>query len=70
MIRGQKDLLIHDNTLSNTLRPSGDNGNLLNAVRGGYEALKFYNNICTKPNYDGGEWNFHAEFWTTRGGNE
>ena len=70
MIRGQHGLLIYNNTLSNLNRPEGDNGNIINAVRGGYEGMKIYNNVFRKPNYDGGEWNFHAEVWQTHGGNE
>ena len=70
MIRGQKGLIIHDNLLQNTMRPAGSNGNLVNAVRGGYEGLKFYNNACYKPNYDDGEWNFHMEMWSSKGGCE
>jgi hypothetical protein len=69
-IKGQKRLLIHDNEFDNSGRDAGDNGNIINGVQGGYEALKFYNNVLTKPNFDDDEWNMHMEMWSSNGGCE
>jgi hypothetical protein len=66
----QKNLTVHDNVFTNTGRSQGSNGNIVYNVWGYSERFVFYNNICTKPVYDGGSWNFHMEVWDVQGGYE
>ena len=81
---GQDGTSIHDNILDQTDRPTGHNGNIIDAVGYTSDALgdlkgamnvgiEFYNNKSYKPDTDGiisgaSGWNFHLEFWTTKGG--
>jgi hypothetical protein len=69
-INNQSGMLIHDNILRQTGKASGSNGNILDAVGGYNEGLKYYNNKSYKNDNEGTEWNFHIEEWNGRGGNE
>lgn len=66
---------IHDNTLTQTGRAEGHNGNIYTSW-GGYEKnTKFYRNVCTKPDHEGVQvgdagWNFHWESGACYGGIE
>ena len=64
----QSGLLIHDNILDQTDRASGNNGNIIDAVWGYNDGIKYYNNKSYKNDNEGTEWNFHIEEWNGRGG--
>jgi hypothetical protein len=66
----QNGLLIHDNILTQNSRAALHNGNIIDAVAGNCEALKYYNNKSYKPADEGGGWNFHIENWDCLGGFE
>jgi hypothetical protein len=86
VLAGQDSPEIYNNILDQRQRPAGHNGNIIDAVgytsesygdnRGCFVVgLKYYNNISYKPDTDGditnpAGWNFHHEFWTTKGGIE
>ena len=61
------------NVLTQTGRPSTENGNLLYLWGSINKAFKFHHNICTKPSTDGvisgnaGGWNFHIESGSCNG---
>ena len=69
-ISGQSGMLMHDNILIQTSRPSGQNGNIIDAVEGYNKGLKYYNNKSYKPVSEGTAFNFHIESWNTTGGME
>lgn len=75
-VTGQQDLPIHDNVLTQTSRPPGDNGNILAAIAGHNQGLKFFRNKSYKPDNEGQaiptdeRWNFHIEHWNSTGGME
>lgn len=83
-VSGQRGILIHHNTITQTGNPLRHNGNIMSPQNN--IGLKYYNNISYKPDWDGGEyypypeypdsaeannnWNFHIEQWNGRGGVE
>jgi hypothetical protein len=75
-INGTDGMEIHDNILSQTLKPTGKNGNIVYTWGGWDKHWQFYNNTCTKPTTDGvlvgmaDGWNFHLECGRSTGGNE
>lgn len=67
-INGQKGFLLHDNTLTQTSRASGQNGNIIGGEWN--KDLKIHDNIFTKSDDEGGQWNFFFELWHWQGGGE
>ncbi|HET6555889.1 MAG TPA: right-handed parallel beta-helix repeat-containing protein, partial [Prolixibacteraceae bacterium] len=67
-INGQTGFLLYNNTFNQTLRPSGQNGNILGGEWN--KALKIYDNTFTKPDNEGSAWNFFFELWHWQGGGE
>lgn len=67
-IDGQENMTIYNNIFRNNERSQGQNGNILNIsfCRG----IEIYNCDFTKPDSEGGEWNFFAEIFHLRGGVE
>jgi len=68
----QDGLKIYNNILDQTTRSlsSNGNGNILNGINAHNRNIKFYNNKCYKPVYNGSFWNFHIENWHIEGGFE
>src|SRR4030042_3706946 len=66
-IGGQTNLLIYNNTITQTARAVSENGNCI----GGYEACygtKIYDNVITATPYlEDGVWKFAVEIWQQRG---
>lgn len=67
-INGQNGFLLHDNTFTQTFRPSGQNGNILGGEWN--KGLKIYTNTFTKSDNEGSAWNFFFELWHWQGGGE
>ncbi len=67
-ISGQEGLLIHNNIFDQTARATGENGNIIDAVEGYNKGLEYSYNTSYKPLGNGSIYNFHLEFWTSRGG--
>jgi hypothetical protein len=68
-INGQKDLTIHDFVISDTSRPAGRNGDLIENNRFGL-GVKIYNGTTYKPSQANDWWNFHFEIPWGAGGTE
>lgn len=68
-IQGQKDLLIYNNTMTQTGRNPGYNGMCIDGVEGFYKGMKIYNNEMYQTPYSN-EVGFSIELWYTRGGIE
>ncbi len=75
-ITGTDGMEVYNNTLSQTLRASTLNGNILYMWGGWDKNFKYYNNTSTKPTTDGAVvgagvgWNFHLESGRSMGGFE
>ena len=69
-ISGQEGMLIYDNILIQTDKPSGENGNIIDAVAGYNKGLKYFRNKSYKPESEGSGWNLHIESWNSTGGIE
>lgn len=67
---GQADLLFQYDTLSNTGKAPGHNGNLFGAVQGNNKAVKWFYCIMTKPAEQNDGYNFGIESWYDMGGCE
>jgi hypothetical protein len=70
MIGGQKDMLIHDNTIIQDSRPSGENGWLIKYFSDGYlKGVKIYNNTLIKNQLFGAgeDWSFAIEIFNAQG---
>jgi hypothetical protein len=70
MIGGQKDMLIHDNTIIQDSRPSGENGWLIKYFSDGYlKNVKIYNNTLIKNQLfgTGEDWSFAIELFRNQG---
>jgi len=67
-INGQNGFLLHNNTLTQTSRASGQNGNILGGEWN--KGLKIHDNVFTKTDDEGGAWNFFFELWHWQGGGE
>lgn len=67
---GQRSLLIQSDTLSNTAKGLGHNGNLFSAVQGNNIGVKWFYNILTKPLEQNDGYNFGIESWYDQGGCE
>jgi hypothetical protein len=77
MIGGQKDMLIHDNTITQDSRPAGENGWLIKYFSDGYlKGVKIYNNtfiknqlfpVGTEGVEPKGDWSFALELFNARG---
>ena len=65
---GQIGMLIHDNTITQTQRPSGQNGWPIKYMSEGFtRGCKIYNNIITKVPFKNDGWAFAAEIFNTQG---
>lgn len=67
---GQSHLLFKYDTLINTGKASGHNGDLFGAVQGNNKWVTWLNNILTKPADDGSGFNFGVESWYDMGHSE
>ncbi len=70
MIGGQRGMLIHDNTIVQDSRPSGQNGWPIKYFNEGYlQGVKIYNNIITKNQLfgTGEDWSFAVEIFNAQG---
>ncbi|WP_462248495.1 PKD domain-containing protein [Ferruginibacter sp.] len=68
MFGGQIGMLIHDNTITQTQRPSGQNGWPIKYTNEGWtRGCKIYNNILTKRPYQNDGWSFCLEIFETQG---
>jgi hypothetical protein len=68
---GYRGMLIYNNTLTQTSRPLGNNGNTFSATTEGFcEGLKFYNNKSYRNPTEVDNWSFHLELWSSQGGME
>lgn len=65
---GQTTMLIHDNTIDNTGKAQGHNGDLIGAIQGNNKDIKLYNNILNKPHDEGNSFNCGVETWFDMGG--
>jgi hypothetical protein len=69
-IGGQKDMLIHDNTIIQDSRPSGQNGWLIKYFSDGYlKGVKIFNNTLIKNQLfgTGEDWSFAIEIFNAQG---
>ncbi|MEI7736259.1 MAG: hypothetical protein WCI49_12390, partial [Ferruginibacter sp.] len=75
-IGGQVDMLVYNNTITQTERPNGYNGwPIKYSLNGHNRGLKIYNNIITKIPFAGSfggdhGWDFSIELWHCEGGLE
>lgn len=67
---GQINILFQSDTLSNTTKPQGHNGNLFGAVQGNNIGAKWISCIMNKPPDEGASYNFGIESWYDQGGCE
>lgn len=67
---GQRNILFQYDTLSNTTKAQGHNGNLFSSVQGNNIGTKWLNCIFTKPADEGNQFNFGIENWYDMGGTE
>lgn len=68
---GYRGMLIYNNTLTQTSRPLGNNGNTYSATTEGFcEGLKFYGNKSYRNPSEVTNWSFHLELWDSQGGME
>jgi len=67
-INGQTGFLLYNCSFNQTLRPIGQNGNILGGEWN--KGLKIYNNTFSKPDNEGSAWNFFFELWHWQGGGE
>jgi len=67
-IGGQEGMLIYNNTISQTGRPSGTNGWPIKYANDGYlRGVKIYNNKIIKQAFDGITWDFALELFNVSG---
>ena len=66
----QKDIKIYNDTITQTGGAEGYNANIIDALEGNNQGLRYYNNVSYKPLTNGSNWNFHIEHWDILGGFE
>lgn len=69
-MEGQEGFRIYDNTIRQTFRAAGSNGNIMSTGDGWNRDIKYYNNVSHTLESNGTQWNFHIEHWDSRGGIE
>lgn len=69
-IGGQKDMLIYNNSITQPVsRGSHLDGTAIESSNAGYcKGIKIYNNILSKPDFDGVTWDFAIETLNSTGG--
>ena len=67
-INGQNGFLLHHNSCTQTSRAAGQNGNIVGGEWN--KDLKIHDNVFTKTDDEGSEWNFFFELWHWQGGGE